>query len=116
MSRRKTAINQLGEKIRRVRQAKGLSTQQLADAVGLSSQQIRRIECGQSEATAIVFGRIARTLNTSADELLDHVRTVEEIADSLWKKHDLAAKLEGSQQAEFLAKKAILTSMGLWKE
>lgn len=116
MSRRKAAINQLGEKVRRAREAKGLSTQHLADTVGLSSQQIRRIESGQSEATAIVLGRIARTLGTYVDELLDHVRTVEEIADSLWEEHDLAAKLEGSQEADFLAKKAILTSMGLWQE
>ncbi len=116
MSRRKRAILLLGEKVQKAREAKGVSPQQLGDAVGLSSQQIRRIESGRSEATAVVLGRIARVLGTSANKLLDHVRTIEELANGLWEEHDLSAKLEGSQEADFLAKKAILESMGLWEE
>ncbi len=116
MSRRKAAIQRLGQKIRQAREAADFSTQQLGDAVGLSGQQIRRIEAGSSEPTAVVLGRIARSLGKSADGLLDHVRTIKELADSLWKQHDLAGKLQGSEQADFLAKQAILESMGLWEE
>ena len=116
MSRRKGAIRTLGEKIRAAREAEGLSTQDLADAVGLSSQQVRRIEAGQSEATAIVLGRVGRCLGQPPNELLDHVLTIEEIAERLWEQHSLASKLEGSEAADFLAKKAILESMGLWEE
>jgi transcriptional regulator with XRE-family HTH domain len=93
-----------------------VSIQELADAVGLSSQQIRRIEAGTSEPTAVVLGRIARTLGSPVGGLLEHVRTIEEIAETLWAQHALSAKLEGSEQADYLAKKSILESMKLWED
>jgi len=34
----------------------------------------------------------------------------------LWERHGVSKKLEGSWQADFRAKKAILKSMGLWEE
>ncbi len=116
MSRRKREIRTLGEKVEGARIAAGLSIRQLADLVGLSSQQVRRIEAGRSEATAIVLGRVVRALGVSADELLDHVRTLEETADALWQEYELDSKLKGSDDADFLAKKAILESMGFWVE
>ena len=106
---------ELGRKTKQAREAKNLSALELGRQIGISGQQIRRIEAGRAQVSAIVLGQIARKLGVSADVLLDHVRTVEEYASDLWEKHGLAKRIAGSRPVDFLAKKAILESMGLWK-
>lgn len=105
----------LGTKVRVARESKKLSIQQLGDLVGLSDQQIRRIEQGKSEVGAVTLARIAKATNKTLDSFLGDVLTVQEQADQLWKRHKLDQKLPGSREADFKAKKAILESMGLWE-
>jgi len=106
----------LGAKIKSAREKKGLSLQQLADLVGLSDQQIRRIERGDSDVNAITLARIAKVIQEDVGRLLSDVLTVQEQAEYLWELHKLGKKLPGSKDADFKAKQAILKSMDLWEE
>ncbi len=113
---KKKIAKTLGAKIKSAREKKKLSLQQLADLVGLSDQQIRRIERGYSDVNAITLARIAKVIGKDVGRLLSDVLTVQEQAEYLWELHKLGKKLPGSQDADFKAKKAILESMGLWEE
>ena len=115
MARSKTAKD-IGEKIRSAREQKGLSVQQLGDLVGLSDQQIRRIEHGGSDITAITLARIAKATGQDVRGFLSKIPTIQEQAEFLWKRHKLGRQLPGSKDADFKAKKTILESMGLWEE
>jgi transcriptional regulator with XRE-family HTH domain len=106
----------IGESVKKERLRRGLSLQQLADQTGVTHQAIRRIERGGGLAPVIVFARLARALGKDTNTFLSHVRTIEERADQLWDRHGVAKKLEGSQHADFRAKKAVLESMGLWED
>ena len=118
-------LQELARKVRAARVARGLSTQQLADMIDLTSQQVRRYESGKAEPSAIVLMRIVRALeppkvsdrcgDTLLYQLLDHVRSDAELADQLWTEHKLADKLPQSKSVDFKAKKAILQGMKLWK-
>ncbi len=113
---KKKIAKALGAKIKSAREKKQLSLQRLADLVGLSDQQIRRIERGDSDVSAITLARIAKVIQEDVGRLLSDVLTVQEQAEYLWELHKLGEKLPGSQDADFKAKKAILESMGLWEE
>jgi len=107
---------ELGRRIRHARDEKHLSIQALADKVNLASQQLRRIEKGEADITAIILARITSALEISCDRFLDHVPSIEQRANELWKKHGMEKRLAGSKAADFKAKRAILQSMGLWDE
>ncbi len=58
------------EKLSKLRTARGLTQQQMAQMIGVGIAQMRRYEKGNSSPTLDVIKNIARTLAVSADELL----------------------------------------------
>lgn len=58
------------EKLSKLRGAKGITQEQMAQMVGVGIAQIRRYEKGKSSPTLEVIKNIAKTLGISADELL----------------------------------------------
>jgi transcriptional regulator with XRE-family HTH domain len=58
------------EKLSKLRSARGLTQEQMAQMVGVGIAQIRRYEKGKSSPTLDVIKNIAKTLGISADELL----------------------------------------------
>ena len=67
-----TRINKtlaFGEKLKRLREAAGLSVSQLAVAAGVQRQSIYRFEDGANKPTADVLFRLADALKVSAEEL-----------------------------------------------
>jgi len=115
----------LGEKIKTAREFKKLTQDKLGQLVGLSSQQIRRIEQGKSAASAVVLMRIARVFDDLSGSkevmwsrfmawFMEHIRTVERKADDLWLKH----KLHESNPlvTSFVVREQILKDQGLWDE
>lgn len=107
---------ELGRRIRKAREGRSFQVRRVADLAGVSTQQIRRIEAGQAEASAVTIARIARALGSSCDEFLDHVKTVEEIVEERWAENGLPERLAGSADADFMARRVILESMGLWRD
>ena len=116
MPRRVSSTLELGRKIAEARKRAGLSVRHVAETAGISAQQMRRIESGRTEASAITIARIARVLNLSCDALLGDVRTIAETVERLWQENSLSESLPGSVDADLSARKAILVSMGLWRE
>ena len=60
-----------GEKMRELRQKKGLTTTQLGDRVGVSNAMITRIETGTKDPSIALLKVIADALGVSAGILID---------------------------------------------
>jgi transcriptional regulator with XRE-family HTH domain len=60
----------LGTRLREWRDKRGYTQENLADLLGISSQQIYRYESGKNDPTADLLSRMAKTLGVSADFLL----------------------------------------------
>ena len=60
----------LGQRIRIARQAAGLSQEQLAELIGLTSQHISHTEVASTKISLPALVKIANALNTSVDKLL----------------------------------------------
>ena len=64
------ATMQMGEKIKELRKAQGLTQYELAKLIGISNQQhISRWECGDGEPSLINCILMAGVFNVSLDEL-----------------------------------------------
>ncbi|MDQ1817466.1 helix-turn-helix transcriptional regulator [Massilia sp. CCM 9210] len=60
----------LGDAIRRIRQKKGLSQEQLALLAGADRSHLGRLERGDNEIAVLLLVRIAKALNISVAELM----------------------------------------------
>lgn len=59
----------MGEKIRELREKRGLSQKQLADALGIDQSAIARWETGANEPTAFNVRRLADILGVAPGDL-----------------------------------------------
>ena len=60
----------IGQRIRQIRKARGLSQDQLAEQVGISTVHVSHIENANTKLSLPVFVRLTEVLQVSADELL----------------------------------------------
>ena len=101
----------IGQKIRKIRKAHGLSQEELAERIGISTTHMSHIETGNTKLSLPVFVDIAAALEVRTDELLDTPNT-ETTSASL---DEIAAVLEccSAQEAKVIADivKAAKTSM-----
>jgi transcriptional regulator with XRE-family HTH domain len=96
-------LQAVGKRIQQVRRERGLTQEQLAEAVGLSPTHLSVIERGAKPTKITNFVAIANVLEVSADELLldvlDHTAKVEstelyhQIAELPVKSQDLILKV-----------------------
>lgn len=68
-------VAEVGKKIRLLRQANGLSLQQLADLSGVSAASIHKIERNTMVPTITVLMKLAKSLDRSVGYLLDEEKT-----------------------------------------
>jgi len=61
---------EIGQRIRKIRKAKGMSQEQLAEKVGISVTHMSHIETGNTKLSLEVFASISQSLCAGADELL----------------------------------------------
>ena len=80
---------QLGTKIKRLRQNRGFTQEQLAEKLDIATRTLCGIENGENFLTAETLEKILRVLNTSSSELFafDHLRPQEELVEEII--HDL---------------------------
>jgi transcriptional regulator with XRE-family HTH domain len=101
----------IGQKIRKIRKAHGLSQEEFAERIGISTTHMSHIETGNTKLSLPVFVDIAAALEVRTDELLDTPNT-ETTSASL---DEIAAVLErcSAQEAKVIADivKAAKTSM-----
>lgn len=65
----------IGQKIRKIRKAHGLSQEELAEKVGISTTRMSHIETGNTKLSLPVFVDIANALEVRTDDLLDNPAT-----------------------------------------
>lgn len=90
----------IGQKIRKIRKAHGLSQEELAEKVGISTPHMSHIETGNTKLSLPVFVDIAVALEVRTDDLLDDpVSTTSTSLD------EIAAVLErcSAQEAKVIA-------------
>lgn len=76
---------QLGKKIKRMRQNRGLTQEQLAEAVDVSQRTLSGIEIGENFVTADTLDKIIKALDTTPEELfsLSHLKSSKELFDEI---------------------------------
>lgn len=62
----------IGDRLRRVREARGLSLQELADRSGVTKAAIWRLEQGQNAPRTETLDRLASALEVASDYLAGH--------------------------------------------
>ena len=72
---------ELGEKIKRLRNKKGLTQEQLAEKIDISSRNLSKIELGLSFVKAETLERILESLDVTTEEMFanDHIKNSEEL-------------------------------------
>ncbi|MBP3820451.1 helix-turn-helix transcriptional regulator [bacterium] len=72
---------ELGQKIKRIRQNKGITQEQLAEMTGISTRTLGGIEIGENFMTAQTMEKIIECLNISINDLFtaEHLRPTEEL-------------------------------------
>ncbi|MGH7809958.1 MAG: helix-turn-helix domain-containing protein, partial [Candidatus Binatia bacterium] len=68
--RRYRTSHEVGTRIRKLREAKGFTQEELAAAVGMMRNNISRIEAAKHRPTLETLERIAKSLNTSVADLI----------------------------------------------
>ena len=66
----------IGQKIRKTRKARGLSQEQLAEKIGISTTHISHIETGNTKLSLPVFVNLAKVLEVRTDELIYDVKPI----------------------------------------
>lgn len=71
MKRKSESATRIGARVRALRTDRGMSTKDLAEAIGVTDGYIRAIEVGSKEvATIDLASRLARALNVSIEEII----------------------------------------------
>ena len=70
MTKTPSGNSTVGQRIRDLRQARGMTLAQLGDAVGLTWQQVRRLEIGESHLNIPRLTAFAKALGVPVSELL----------------------------------------------
>jgi len=72
---------ELGKKIKRMRLNRGLTQEQLAEAVDVSQRTLSGIEIGENFVTAETLDKIITALNTTSEELFatNHLKEKKEL-------------------------------------
>ena len=91
----------IGQKIRKIRKAHGLSQEELAEKVNISTTHMSHIETANTKLSLPVFVDIAVALEVRTDDLLDN-HDVETTSAAL---EEISEVLEGcnAQQAKIIA-------------
>lgn len=66
----------IGQKIRKTRKARGLSQEQLAEKIGISTTHMSHIETGNTKLSLPVFVNLAKVLEVRTDELIYDVKPI----------------------------------------
>ena len=72
---------EIGKRIRKYREDRGLSQKELADKIGVSNSRISNWEKGINRPDADILAALCRALNVSPSELLDVRLSVDELND-----------------------------------
>lgn len=77
---------ELGQKIKRMRQNRGFTQEQLSEAVDISQRTLSGIEIGENFVTAETLEKIIKVLDTTFEELFSfsHIKNSEELLKDIY--------------------------------
>lgn len=77
---------QLGSKIKRLRQKRGITQEQLAEMADISTRSLSGIELGENFMTAQTLENILRSLDINIEELFasDHLKSTEDLLTEIY--------------------------------
>ena len=77
----------LGEKIKRKRKQRGLTQEQLAEKIDISTRNLSNIEIGLNYPKAETLEKILKSLNITTEELFanNHIKSKEELVSEIKK-------------------------------
>jgi DNA-binding NtrC family response regulator len=73
LTNEETINKSIGARLRQLRREQGLTTQQLANRVGVTQSQISQVETGRSAASVVTLYKIAQAFEVSLAEMLEGV-------------------------------------------
>ncbi len=81
---------EFGKKIKRMRINRGMTQEELAEAVDLSQRAMSGIETGENFVSAETIDKLVKALNTTLEELfsIDHLKIGEELRQEIDEKLD----------------------------
>ena len=85
---------EFGKKIKRMRINRGLTQEELAEAVDLSQRAMRGIETGENFVSAETIDKLVKALDTSTEELFstDHLKVSEDLRKEIDNKLDILSE------------------------
>ena len=85
---------ELGKKIKRMRINRGLTQEQLSEAVDISQRTLSGIEIGENFVTAETLDKIIKALNTTTEELFatNHLKPSNELVEDIKKILEVISK------------------------
>lgn len=103
----------IGQKIRKIRKAHGLSQEELAEKIGISTTHMSHIETGNTKLSLPVFIDLANALEVRTDDLLDNPAAATTTASL----DEIAKVLErcSAQQAKVIADVVKATKLSIDK-
>ena len=86
-----------GEKLKRIRNKRKLTQEQLAEIIDMSPKNLSKIEVGASFVSSETLEKIMFALNVTAEELFanDYIKTQEELVSDIYEK---IASIKNNQQ------------------
>lgn len=93
---------EFGEKIRRMRQNRGLTQEQLAESIEISQRALSAIERGENFVTSETINKLLKVLNTTSEELFatNHLKKPEELHSEILK--NISKLLKNPQKLEIV--------------
>ena len=111
MKEKKEINIEIGQNIKRCREAAGLTQENFAELVSLGVKHISSIECGAVGISLSTMKRICRALSVSADDLLFGMPNAAEQEQRVHDLQLLTSRLSHLPEAEFLAVKEVLDTV-----
>ena len=93
---------ELGKKIKRMRLNRGLTQEQLAEAIDVSQRTLSGIEIGENFMTAETLDNIIKALNTTSDELfaINHLKDDDKKVEEIL--HDIEYISQNTEKLDIL--------------
>ena len=101
-------VKAIGLNITRIRKSKGLTQQEVADAVGISQRLLSHFEVGRRRITAEMIVQIAKVLNTSSDLILG-LKNGESMGTTI--SHSLAKRMHEIENLPLSEKRALVKTI-----
>ena len=95
---------QIGQRVRELRQAQRITAEALAEGAGITVQYLNELERGKKCMSCIILYKVARTLHTTCDYLMEGKTQVSPLCDAAAVRLSQLSPIERELTADLLMK------------